>query len=193
MLCNDFLKFYEDVDTLGFCEQWQIEKVFNNLFNKKENIVLIGMPSSGKSTVGNILAEKLKREFFDSDLLVAENENMTIPDIFESKGEAYFRNAETEAIFTLSKNNSSVIATGGGAVLNKKNIELLKENGKVIFLDRPLEMLITTSDRPLSSNKSDLEKRYNERYNLYKVSADVVIDACGTVEDVINQIMKVTE
>ena len=69
----------------------------------------------------------------------------------------------------------------------------LKENGKLFFLDRPLEMLITTSDRPLSSNKSDLEKRYNERYNLYKVSADVVIDASGTVEDVINQIMKVTE
>jgi shikimate dehydrogenase len=174
-------------------EKDRIESVFNALFKQKENIVLIGMPSSGKSTVGNILAEKLKREFFDSDLLVAENENMTIPDIFESKGEAYFRNAETEAIFTLSKNNSSVIATGGGAVLNKKNIELLKENGKLFFLDRPLEMLITTSDRPLSSNKSDLEKRYNERYNLYKVSADVVIDASGTVEDVINQIMKVTE
>jgi shikimate dehydrogenase len=174
-------------------EKDRIESVFNTLFKQKENIVLIGMPSSGKSTVGNILAEKLKREFFDSDLLVAENENMTIPDIFESKGEAYFRNAETEAIFTLSKNNSSVIATGGGAVLNKKNIELLKENGKLFFLDRPLEMLITTSDRPLSSNKSDLEKRYNERYNLYKVSADVVIDASGTVEDVINQIMKVTE
>lgn len=174
-------------------EKDRIESVFNALFKQKENIVLIGMPSSGKSTVGNILAEKLKREFFDSDLLVAENENMTIPDIFESKGEAYFRNVETEAIFTLSKNNSSVIATGGGAVLNKKNIELLKENGKLFFLDRPLEMLITTSDRPLSSNKSDLEKRYNERYNLYKVSADVVIDASGTVEDVINQIMKVTE
>ena len=174
-------------------EKNKIESVFNTLFKRKENIVLIGMPSSGKSTVGKILAEKLKREFFDSDLLVAETENMTIPDIFESKGEAYFRNAETEAIFTLSKNNSSVIATGGGAVLNKKNIELLKENGKVFFLDRPLEMLITTSDRPLSSNKSDLEKRYNERYDLYKASADIKIDASGTVEDVINQIMKVTE
>mgnify|MGYP003296647831 CR=1 FL=1 len=85
------------------------------------------MPSSGKTTVGKALAEKLQREFFDSDLLVAETENMTIPDIFKNKGEAYFRTCETEAIFTLSKNNSSVIATGGGAVLNKKNIELLKE------------------------------------------------------------------
>ena len=174
-------------------ETAKIEKVFNNLFNQKENIVLIGMPSSGKSTVGKILSEKLQREFFDSDLLVEETEKMTIPDIFASEGEAYFRSCETNAVFTLSKNNSSVIATGGGVVLNKKNIELLKENGKVFFLNRPLENLITTSDRPLSSNKQDLEKRYNERYDLYKAYADVVIDASGNIEDVVKQIMKVTK
>ncbi len=174
-------------------EKDRIESVFNSLFKKKENIVLIGMPSSGKTTVGNILAEKLQREFFDSDVLVAETENMAIPDIFKNNGEAYFRNCETEAIFALSKNNSSVIATGGGAVLNKKNIELLKENGKVFFLDRPLELLITTDDRPLSSNKSDLEKRYNERYDLYKSSADVIIDASGTVESVVNKVLKVIQ
>ena len=172
-------------------EKEKIEDVFNDLFDKKENIVLIGMPSSGKSTIGNILAEKLKRAFFDSDLLVVETENMKIPDIFKEKGEAYFRNCETEAIFNLSKKNSSVISTGGGIILNKKNIELLKENGKVFFLDRPLEMLLTTDDRPLSSNKSDLEKRYNERYNLYREYADVVIDTSGSIEDVINQFMKV--
>ncbi len=174
-------------------EQEKIEKVFDTLFNKKENIVLIGMPSSGKSTIGKIIAEKLEREFFDSDELIEEMEGMSIPDIFNNKGEAYFRSCETEAVLTLSKNNSSVIATGGGAVLNKKNIELLKENGKVFFLDRPLEKLITTNDRPLSSNKSDLEKRYNERYILYRSYADVVIDASGTVEDVLKQIMKVKE
>lgn len=170
-----------------------IEKVFKNLFNKKENIVLIGMPSSGKSTVGNMLAEKLGRAFFDSDKLVESTQNMTIPDIFKAEGEAYFRNCETEAVFELSKNNSSVIATGGGMVLNKKNIELLKENGKVFFLDRPLEMLLTTDDRPLSSNKADLEKRYNERYDLYRTSADVVIDGSGTVDEVVNQILRVIE
>ena len=170
-----------------------IEKVFKNLFNKKENIVLIGMPSSGKSTVGNMLAEKLGRAFFDSDKLVESTQNMTIPDIFKAEGEAYFRNCETETVFELSKNNSSVIATGGGVVLNKKNIELLKENGKVFFLDRPLEMLLTTDDRPLSSNKADLEKRYNERYDLYRISADVVIDGSGTVDEVVNQILRVIE
>ncbi len=170
----------------------ETERVYNTLLKSKENIVLIGMPSCGKTTIGNILAEKLSREFFDSDNLVATTENTTIPEIFKTKGEEYFRIKEIEAIFTLSKNNSCIISTGGGAVLNKKNIDLLKENGKVFFLDRPLEMLITTSDRPLSSNREDLEKRYNERYNLYREYADVVIDASGSVENVVNQILKVT-
>ncbi len=170
-----------------------IEKVFLKLFNSKENIVLIGMPSSGKTTVGTALAEKLNRPFFDSDKLIEETEKTSIPEIFKEKGEQYFRSCETDAIFTLSKNNSSIISTGGGAILNKKNVELLKENGKVFFLDRPLEMLLTTDDRPLSSNKADLEKRYNERYDLYKASADVVIDASGTVEAVVNQILKVIQ
>ncbi len=171
----------------------EIERVYNSLFKSKENIVLIGMPSCGKTTVGNILAEKLNREFLDSDILIEKTEKTTISEIFKTKGEQYFRNKETEAILTLSKNNTSVISTGGGVVLNKKNIDLLKENGKVFFLDRPLEMLITTSDRPLSSNREDLEKRYNERYNLYRENADVVIDASGNIENVVNQILKVTE
>ena len=171
----------------------EIERVYKSLFKSKENIVLIGMPSCGKTTVGNILAEKLNREFLDSDILIEKTEKTTISEIFKTKGEQYFRNKETEAILTLSKNNSSVISTGGGVVLNKKNIDLLKENGKVFFLDRPLEMLITTSDRPLSSNREDLEKRYNERYNLYREYADVVIDASGNIENVVNQILKVTE
>ncbi len=170
-----------------------IENVFLKIFNSKENIVLVGMPSCGKTTVGNALAERLNRPLYDSDKLIEETQNTTIPQIFESKGEQYFRACEAEAVFTLSKNNSSVISTGGGAILNKKNVELLKENGKIFFLDRPLEKLLTTADRPLSSNKADLEKRYNERYELYKTCADAVIDASGTVEDVVNQILKVME
>ena len=157
------------------------------------NIVLIGMPSCGKTTVGTIVAEKLNREFYDSDILIEATEKTTISEIFKNRGEEYFRNKETEAIFTLSKNNSSVISTGGGVILNKKNIDLLKENGKVFFLDRPLEKLITTSDRPLSSNREALEKRYNERYKLYREYADVVIDASGSIEETVNQIMKVTD
>ena len=80
--------------------------------------------------------------------------------------------------------NSQVISTGGGAVLNPENIENLKANSRIYFLDRPLDMLVTTSDRPLSSNRADLEKRYKERYELYKSAADVIIDGGKTVEEV---------
>ena len=170
-----------------------IEAVYKKLFNNKENIVLIGMPGSGKTTIGSELSGILNRPFYDSDKQIEETENCAIPEIFKNNGEAYFRECETNAIFTLSKNNSSVISTGGGVVLNKKNIVLLKQNGKIFFLDRPLEMLVATSDRPLSSNREDLEKRYKERYELYKNYADVYIDASGNIEEVVNQILKVLE
>ena len=111
-------------------------------------------------------------------------ENKKIPEIFEEFGEAYFRNVEKSIIKELSVLNSQVISTGGGVVLNPENIENLKCNSRIYFLDRPLDMLITTSDRPLSSNRSDLEKRYKERYELYKSSADVIIDGSKTVEEV---------
>ncbi len=167
------------------------ELVFNNLFKSKENIVLIGMPSSGKTTIGKALSEKLSRSFYDSDKEIEKTENKSIPDIFKDNGELYFRNTEKSVVFNLSKLNSVVIATGGGVVLNKDNIELLKENGKVIFLDRPLEKLLTTEDRPLSSNRADLEKRFNERYSLYKEYADFLIDASGTTDEVLNKIIEV--
>ena len=151
--------------------QEKIEQVYSRIFASKQNIVLVGMPSSGKTTVGKIIAEKLGFDFVDTDELVVSKEGRSIVDIFANSGEEYFRNCETEAIRETAKNQGLVIATGGGAVLKKENIELLKENGRIYFLDRPLDLLITTDDRPLSSNKSDLEKRYNERYDIYLSSA----------------------
>ncbi len=167
------------------------EEVFNKIFLNKENIVLIGMPSSGKTTVGKILSEKLNKPFFDSDVEIEKLEDKTVSDIFKNNGEAYFRKIENKVIFELSKKNSSIISTGGGAILNAENIELLKENGKVFFLDRPLNLLEATNDRPLSSNKSDLEKRFKERYPLYMSSADVKIDASVALSEVVNQILEV--
>ena len=91
----------------------------------------------------------------------------------------------------VSYTHLSVIATGGGAVLNPDNIRLLKENGTVIFIDRPLEKLVTTADRPLSSNKELLEKRYKERYGLYCAAADVKIDAVSRIEQNVKNIEEV--
>ena len=162
----------------------KVEDIFQNLYKDKMNIALIGMPASGKPSVGKILSEKLNKTFVDSDDEIVKRENEKIPEIFENSGEPYFRNVEKNVIKELSMLNSQVISTGGGAILNSENIENLKANSRVYFLDRSLDMLITTSDRPLSSNRADLEKRYNERYELYKASADVVIDGGKTVEEV---------
>ncbi len=166
----------------------KVEEVFQNLYKQKMNIALIGMPASGKTSVGKALSEKLDKSFVDSDDEIVRSENKSIPEIFADFGEAYFRNVEKNVIKNISMLNSQVISTGGGSVLNPENIESLKSNSRVYFLDRPLDMLITTSDRPLSSNRADLEKRYNERYELYKASADVIVDGSRSVEEVAKMI-----
>lgn len=166
----------------------RVEDIYTKLYKEKMNIVLIGMPASGKTTVGNLLAERLCKKFEDSDSLVVETAGEPIPYIFAEKGEAAFREIECNVIAQASKNNGMVLATGGGAILNKKNIDNLKGNGRVYFIDKPLDMLAATADRPLSSNREDLEKRYNERYALYTSYADVVIDGSGTVEEVAKRI-----
>ena len=162
----------------------RVEEIFKNLYKQKMNIALIGMPASGKTSVGKVLSEKLQKTFVDSDDEIVKAENKKIPEIFEGFGEDYFRNIEKNVIKELSMLNSQVVSTGGGAILNSENIENLKANSRIYFLDRPLDMLITTSDRPLSSNRADLEKRYKERYELYKSAADVIIDGGKTVEEV---------
>lgn len=166
----------------------KVENIFKNLYKDKMNIVLIGMPASGKTSVGKALSEKLGKTVTDSDEVVVKKEGKAIPVIFSEYGETYFRELEKNAIRSISVANSQIVSTGGGAVLNPENMENLKGNGRIYFLDRPLEMLITTSDRPLSSNRKDLEKRYNERYEIYKKSADVIVDGSGTVDEVAKRI-----
>lgn len=162
----------------------RVEEIFKNLYKQKMNIALVGMPASGKTSVGRVLSEKLNKEFVDCDEEIVKRESRSIPEIFSQEGEGYFRNVEKSVIKEASMLNSQIISTGGGAVLNYENIENLAGNGRIYFLDRPLEMLVTTTDRPLSSNKGDLEKRYKERYELYKASADVIVDGSKTVEEV---------
>ena len=154
---------------------------FNEILKEKQNIVLIGMPSCGKTTSGKLLAQELGKEFIDTDLEIVKKAGMEIPEIFEKFGEEYFRNLESEAIKELSQNQSLVIATGGGAVLRSENVDALRQNGKIIFIDRPLDMLITTDDRPLSSSRELLEERYYERYPTYCFSCDVRINADGDI------------
>ena len=159
----------------------EIDRVFKEIFLDKQNIVLCGMPGSGKSTVGKALACDMGRDFYDTDELIVEKIGMPIPEYFAKYGEKEFRVVESSVIDELSSVQKCVIATGGGAILNETNIDHLKENGRVYFIDRDINSIQATSDRPLSSNREDLEKRYNERYHLYVQRSDVQIKASNDV------------
>lgn len=158
----------------------KLNKIFKKIKRKKENIVLIGMPASGKTTVSTLIGNELSREICDTDQMIVSTHKVSIPDIFKSEGEAVFRSYESEEIARVSMKNNSVIATGGGAILRKDNVRMLKQNGVLFFIDRPYEKLVPTIDRPLSSDLESIKKRYDERYDLYVESADVVIDADDT-------------
>ena len=162
-------------------EKKDIERAYASVYNAKRNIILTGMPSSGKSSVGRALAERTGKKFFDSDSIIVKKIGMPIAGFFAERGEAEFRRIEHEVIAELSKESGAVIATGGGAVLDGENVKALKRNGTVVFLDRSPEKLFPSEDRPLSSDIESLMRRYNERYNIYISSADVAVDGNGSI------------
>lgn len=160
------------------------ESTFKEILKSKENIVLTGMPSSGKTTVGKYLACITGKEFIDTDDEIVKKIGMDIPSYFAKYGEKAFRDVESEVIGEISKKNGLIISTGGGAILRKENVRSLKQNGRVYFLNRSLELLTPTSSRPLSSDMEALKKRFEERYELYLSSCDVEIKADGTIKEV---------
>ena len=165
-----------------------LDKTYNSVINQKENVVLTGMPASGKSTVGRIIAKLLGKQFVDTDEEI-EKLGKPIPEIIKHDGENTFRQIETDVVKKVSKNTGLVISTGGGAILKEENVFALKQNGRLYFIDRPLELLIPTDDRPLSSNKTDMEKLYNKRYSIYDGTCDQKVDANCTPEEVAKKII----
>ncbi len=168
----------------------KIKEVYSALLRDKQNIVLTGMPASGKSTIGKKLSEATGKPFIDTDALIVKKAGKPIPQIFEEIGEMGFRRLEAEVIEEISTLGGYIIATGGGAILNPKNIQGLKANGRIYYIDRPLSWLTATKDRPLSSNRADLEKRYNERYEIYKSTADVLVNAVDSLIKNVEFILK---
>lgn len=164
--------------------------IYDGIRAEKENIVLIGMPSSGKSTVGRILAEKVGEEFIDTDELITEKIKMPIKDFFALYGEEKFREVETEVIREIAGKGGLVISTGGGAVLRKENLINLRYNGNILFIDRPLNMLISTDSRPLSSDRMALENLYMTRYPIYSEACDSRIESLGTPLEIADNILE---
>ncbi len=167
-----------------------LDKVFQAVFADKESIVLTGMPGSGKTTVGKLLAEQLGRRFYDSDDEITSRTGRTPNEIIRADGEAAFRDVERDVIAALSLEPGCVIATGGGAILREENIRHLRANGRIFFLDRKPEDILPTDDRPLSSDRVALKKRYDERYPIYTATADSVIPVTGSPEDVAAAVRK---
>lgn len=166
-----------------------IDEIYHELLSKKENIVLIGMPSSGKTTVGKTLAALTGRKLYDTDTEIVNRVQKSIPEIFKSEGESAFRRYEAEAIASLAPITNAIIATGGGAILQEDNLENLRYNGRLYFLDRPLSLLTPTADRPTAQDKAALEKRYRERYPRYLAAADRVIEAKDLPEAIAKDIL----
>ena len=168
-----------------------IDEIKKEMLKDRCNIVLIGMPSAGKTTIGKMLEGKLGKEFFDLDDMIIAKAGKSIPEIFQESGEAGFRAIETEVAIEASKMNNKIIATGGGVVKHKVNRDFLRLNGITIFIDRDIDKLISSDpNRPLSSSKQALQQMYKERYPLYqKYAAYIAVNNANieeTVDDIVN-------
>lgn len=146
----------------------KIEEILLDMNINQSNIVLIGMPSCGKSTIARHLSRATRKKLIDIDLKIIEKHNMSIPEIFEKFGEAKFREFESDIVAEYSKQNSLIIATGGGVIENEININNLSQNSVIIFINRPIDLLLTGNGRPLSSSPEAVQKLYDRRFPLYQ-------------------------
>ncbi len=158
-----------------------------------KNIVLIGMMGCGKTTVARILSRILRKTVIDMDDYLEEKYQQSIPEIF-LKGESYFRDLESICISEVSKRENIIISTGGGVVLRNENIKELKQNGIIIYIDRPIEDIVSDVDiasRPLlkEGSKKAIEL-FNKRNPLYLEACDYHVISNGTIDDVVNKVLK---
>ena len=164
-----------------------IGKIHRTLSHQMKNLILIGMPGCGKSTIGAALAQRLGRKFVDADEEVIKTAGKSIPEIFAQDGEEAFRQWETAALNSLGKQSGLVIATGGGCVTQNRNFAALHQNGYIIWLERDLTLL-PTDGRPLSQSNR-LEEMYKLRKPMYEAFADIRVENAGNPEQTVKEIL----
>ncbi|MEF9961437.1 MAG: shikimate kinase [Erysipelotrichaceae bacterium] len=171
----------------------RIDEIYHQTLRDKSNIVLIGMPSCGKTTIGKKCAALLNKTFVDTDEEIIKEINMSIKDYFEQFEEASFRKIECKVCERLSKENNLVIATGGGIIKDATNIFHLKQNGLLLYIKREPSKLLIDPSRPLSKDRQAIMTMYHQRHPSYLKSAHEIITNDGTLEDACNQIIKLYE
>jgi shikimate kinase len=159
------------------------------------HVYLVGMPGSGKSSVGRLLATVLGASFVDLDAEVEASAAASVRDIFEARGEAGFRDLEAEALRRTAAGPTAVVACGGGVVLRPENVERMRSSGTVVHLDAPAEVLAgrvePAGDRPLLGDRSDLARLHAERAPAYRAAAHVRVDASGAPDRVAEAVRRV--
>lgn len=180
-------KFSRDLFLGDAAADGEIERIYKKLLSGILNIVFIGMPSSGKTTVGKKLAEKLLKKFVDTDEEIERIFKKSVERIFAENGEAAFRKAEREVIERIGKEKGQVISTGGGAVKAENAYRALKQNGVIVYLIRSPEKT-DMSGRPLLKEDGAYQRLLAEREPVYKKFADITANNDGGIEDIINEI-----
>lgn len=168
-----------------------IQSIYQKLHTQMCNIVLIGMPSAGKTTIGKLLEQQLHKQCIDIDEKIEETTGMRIPEIFQTYGEEKFRDIETQVIKEVSMLHNVIIATGGGSILHEINMDRLHLNGIIIFIDRSIDNLISNDpNRPLLHHANALQELYEKRYPLYQKYAHITVNNDHTLQDTLQHIVE---
>ncbi len=191
MLLAQALKAAELFHQTTYPESWIIQTALQQM-KSSTNIVFIGMPLSGKSTVAKVVAQYLNKGLADIDQLIEEHMEKSIPDIFAKEGETAFRSYETQMVDMVAKERGLVIATGGGVVMNEANIRSLKRHGVLVYLDVSLDLLLTQpkTGRPLLQEEGALLSLYELRYPRYMHYADIILKRESFEEDAVLYTLK---
>ena len=170
-------------------DKTEADRVFAQILAAKENIVLIGMPGSGKSTVGRLLNVP-GFDFIDTDAEIEKRCGCSIRQLIEEKGEKYFRDLESAVISDVSSAGQRIIATGGGAVLREENVRRLRRNGKLYFINADLGRLRATGDRPLANTEEKIKNLFAQRSPIYHAAADVIVPDMPTAREEADYILR---
>lgn len=164
----------------------RVEEIISDLYAKKMNIALIGMPSAGKSSVGKMLAEKTGKKFIDTDEEILKETGLSPASIISEKGEKAFRDIETAVVKKIASTNGAVIATGGGVPLKSENVSALKSNGVIAYIKRETSLL-TANGRPISKERG-IDNLYKERKGFYESAAEITVENNGKIIDCVNEL-----